>query len=150
MSVRELSFNVSIVNDSTPEDAKMFCASLTLNSADQAELVDIVTVSPDVATVTILDNDGKTIDDHEDCWYVIPHDHDIRCKFLSAVIAVGYIQTTVTVHENDGVAQLQLTVAIFAPQLDVSFSLLVNTSDGTATGLSWSLEFNFITLSHQP
>ena len=66
------------------------------------------------------------------------------------MIAVGYIQTTVTVHENDGVAQLQLTVAIFAPQLDTSFSLHVNTSDGTATGLSWSLEFNFITLSHQP
>ena len=59
--VRELSFNVSIVNDSTPEDAKMFCASLTLDFADQAELVDIVTVSPDVATVTILDNDGKPL-----------------------------------------------------------------------------------------
>ena len=63
---------------------------------------------------------------------------------------VGYIQTTVTVLESDGVAQLQLTVAISAAQLDASFSLLVNTSDGTATGLSCSLEFNFKTLSHQP
>ena len=66
------------------------------------------------------------------------------------MIVVGYIQTTVTVLESEGVAQLQLTVAILAAQLDASFSLLVNTSDGTATGLSWSLEFDFKTLSHQP
>ena len=63
------------------------------------------------------------------------------------MITVGYIQTTVTVYEGDGVAQLQLTVAILAAQLDASFSLLVNTSDGTATGLSWSLEFDFKTQS---
>ena len=55
--------------------------------------------------------------------------------FAPAVIVVGYIQTTVTVFESDEVAQLQLTVAITAAQLDASFSLHVNTSDGTATGL---------------
>ena len=54
--VRQLSFNVSIVNDSIPEDSEMFRATLTLEGADQAELV---TVSPDVATVTIQDNDGR-------------------------------------------------------------------------------------------
>ena len=81
---------------------------------------------------------------------LLTDDHDIRCRFLSAVIAVGYIQTTATVRENDGVAELQVTVAIFATQLDTSFFLHVNTSDGTATGLTWSLKFDFITLSHQP
>ena len=60
-SVRQLSFNVSIVNDNIPEDAKMFSASLTLDPADQARLGNRVTVSPNVATVTIQDNDGKAI-----------------------------------------------------------------------------------------
>ena len=63
------------------------------------------------------------------------------------MVVVGYIQTTVTVLESEGVAKLQLTVAILAAQLDASFSLLVNTSDGTATGLSWNLEFDFKTQS---
>ena len=54
--VRELSYNVSIVNDSIPEDSEMFRATLTLEGADQAELV---TVSPDEADVTIQDNDGR-------------------------------------------------------------------------------------------
>ena len=70
--------------------------------------------------------------------------------FAPAVVVVGYIQTTMTVLESDGVAQLQLTVATLAAQLDASFSLLVNASDGTATGLPWSPEFDFKTLSHQP
>ena len=56
--VRQLSFNVSIVNDSIPEDAEMFNVSLTLDPADQAILGNCSTVSPDVATVTIQDNDG--------------------------------------------------------------------------------------------
>ena len=56
--------------------------------------------------------------------------------FAPAVVVVGYNQTTMTVRESDGVAQLQVTVAILAAQLDASFSLLVNTSDETATGLS--------------
>ena len=57
--VRELSFNVSIVNDSIPEDIEMFTARLTLAPADQPRLGNRVIVSPDVATVTIQDNDGK-------------------------------------------------------------------------------------------
>ena len=57
--VRELSFNVSIVNDNIPEDVEMFNVSLTLDPADQARLGNRVTVSPDVATVTIQDNDSK-------------------------------------------------------------------------------------------
>ena len=65
---------------------------------------------------------------------ILAHDHDIRRMFAPAVILVGYVQTTVTVLESDGVAQLQLSVTILAAQLDASFSLLVNTSDGTATG----------------
>ena len=50
---------MSIVNDNTPEDAEIFNVSLTLDPADQARLSNRVTVSPDVATVTIQDNDGK-------------------------------------------------------------------------------------------
>ena len=57
--VRELSFNVSIVDDNTPEDAEMFHANLTLDSADQDRLGDRVKVSHNAATVTIQDNDGK-------------------------------------------------------------------------------------------
>ena len=58
-SVRQLSFNVTIVDDSIPEDAEMFTASLTLDHAAQARLGNRVTVLPDVATITIQDNDGK-------------------------------------------------------------------------------------------
>ena len=58
-SVRQLSFNVSIVNDNILEDEETFSASLTLDPADQARLGNRVTVSPDVATVIIQDNDGK-------------------------------------------------------------------------------------------
>ena len=50
---------MSIVNDSIPEDAEMFKASLTLDPADQARLGNRVRMLPDVATVTILDDDGK-------------------------------------------------------------------------------------------
>ena len=61
---------------------------------------------------------------------------------------MGYNQTAVTVSESDGVAQL--TVKIFMPHEDVPidsevfFSLVVNTSDGTATGLVyqfWNLVY---------
>ena len=55
--------------------------------------------------------------------------------YLSAVITVGYMPTDVTVLESDGVATL--TVAIRTPSkaypIETSFSLLVNTLDGTAT-----------------
>ena len=58
--VRQLSFNVSIVDDSIPEDDEMFNVSLTLDPADQARLGNRVTVSPDVTTLTIQDN-GKHV-----------------------------------------------------------------------------------------
>ena len=56
--MRQLSFNVTIVNDAIPEDDEDFIARLTLLPADQASLRNRVTVQPDLATVTILDNDG--------------------------------------------------------------------------------------------
>ena len=59
--MRQLSFNVSIVNDSIPEDDEMFSASLTLDPADQAMLGNRVTVSPNVATVTVQDDDGNEV-----------------------------------------------------------------------------------------
>ena len=57
--MRELSFNVTIVNDNIPEDTEMFHVSLILDPADQDRLGNRVIVSPDVATITIQDNDGK-------------------------------------------------------------------------------------------
>ena len=58
--VHQQSFNVSIVNDSIPEDPEMFSVSLTLDPAAQARLDNRVIVSPDVATVTIQDDEGKS------------------------------------------------------------------------------------------
>ena len=58
--------------------------------------------------------------------------------FLFAGIMVGYVNTTVFVSEGAGVAEL--TVAVSVPDssvtidCSVSFYLLVNTIDGTATG----------------
>ena len=60
-SMRQLSFNVSIANDNITEDAEAFSARLTLHRSDQARLGNRVRVSPDVATVTIQDDDGKHI-----------------------------------------------------------------------------------------
>ena len=57
--VRQLSFNVSIVDDNIPEDAEMFNVSLTLDPVKQTRLGNRVTISPDVATFTIQDSDGK-------------------------------------------------------------------------------------------
>ena len=65
--------------------------------------------------------------------------------FLSPEITVGYVETSVTVFENDGVATL--TVAISMPSgadpIETSFYLLVNTMDGSATaaGLSQCVDF---------
>ena len=56
-SVRQLSFNVSIVNDNIPEDDEM--VSTTLYLADRERIGNRVRVSPNVATVTIHDDDGK-------------------------------------------------------------------------------------------
>ena len=52
---------MSIVNDNIPEDDETFSASLILDPAVQDRLGNRVTVSTDVATVTIQDNDGKHI-----------------------------------------------------------------------------------------
>ena len=67
-SVRQLSFNVSIVDDVTPEGTETFTANLTLSPADRARLgdrvtvdPDLATVDPDLATVTILHNDGTIL-----------------------------------------------------------------------------------------
>ena len=57
-SVRQLSFTVTIVNDAIPEDDEDFTVRLTLLPADQVRLHNRVTVQPDLATVTILDDDG--------------------------------------------------------------------------------------------
>ena len=62
---------------------------------------------------------------------------------------MGYNQTDVTVSESDGVAQL--TVKILIPPEEVRidsgvfFSLVVNTLDGTATGLVPILEVDLCT-----
>ena len=50
-----------IANDNIAEDAETFSARLTLDPADQARLGSRVTVSPDVATITIQDDDSKLI-----------------------------------------------------------------------------------------
>ena len=50
---------MSIVNDIIPEDAEMFRVSLTLDPDDRNRLDSRVTVSPDEATVTIEDNNGR-------------------------------------------------------------------------------------------
>ena len=50
---------MTIVDDNIPEDVEMFNVSLTLDPADQARFGNRVTVSPDVATVTLQDDDGK-------------------------------------------------------------------------------------------
>ena len=57
--IRELSFNVSIEDDMIPEENEEFTATLTLSPADQARFGNLVSVVPDLATVTIMDDDGK-------------------------------------------------------------------------------------------
>ena len=57
-----------------------------------------------------------------------------------ADITVGYVETAVSVFESEGVAQL--TVAISEPPqgvaIETTFTLLVNTNDGTATAAGLS------------
>ena len=62
--MRQLSFDVPIANDNITEDAETFSARLTLHPADQARLGNRVTVSPDVATVTVQDDDSKHASNH--------------------------------------------------------------------------------------
>ena len=57
--VRQLSFNVPIVNDTVPEP-HIFIASLTLSPDDQLRFGNLVTVAPNLVTITILDDDGKS------------------------------------------------------------------------------------------
>ena len=56
---------------------------------------------------------------------------------LSAVVTVGYTATDVSVSESD--EEAELTVAITMPPgadpIETFFHLIVNTLDGTATGL---------------
>ena len=59
--VRQLSFNVSIMDDNITEDAEMFSVSLTLDPADQARIGNRVIVLLDVTNVTIQDDDGKQL-----------------------------------------------------------------------------------------
>ena len=56
--MRQVSFNVSIVNDIIPENDEIVSASLILDPADQARLGNRMTVTPEVSTITIQDNDG--------------------------------------------------------------------------------------------
>ena len=68
---------------------------------------------------------------------------DSKCWLvsLSAVIAVGYTVTNVTVLESDGVATLTVTITMpcEADLTETSFFLLVNTLDATATGVPMEL-----------
>ena len=59
------------------------------------------------------------------------------CISPTAEIIVGYSVTNVTVLESDEVATLTVVVTMppGADLIETSFSLLVNTLDGTATGL---------------
>ena len=52
---------MSVVNDNIPENDETFRTSLILDPADQASLGNRVTVTPDVPTVKIQDNDGKLL-----------------------------------------------------------------------------------------
>ena len=65
---------------------------------------------------------------------------------------MGYVQTVVTVSESDGVAQLTVSISMSpeADPIETSFFLLLNTSDGTATGLLclWSLPCKHPIASH--
>ena len=42
-----------------PEENEEITATLALSPADQARFGNLVSVAPDLATVTIVDNDGK-------------------------------------------------------------------------------------------
>ena len=54
----------------------------------------------------------------------------------SAELQVGYNVTSVTVPESDEVATLTVAISMPPGPIETSFYLIVNTSDGTATGLA--------------
>ena len=58
---------------------------------------------------------------------------------------MGYTVTDVTASESDEVAALTVSITI-PPRVETFFSLTVNTIDGTATGVPWSLEFDYVPL----
>jgi len=63
---------------------------------------------------------------------------------------VGYVNSDVSVSESAGVAQLTVAISI-PPQgdpIETSFTLLVDTFDGTAAGLTSCLEFDVHTHAH--
>ena len=63
-----------------------------------------------------------------------------------AVITVGYVDTDVSIFENAGGAQLTVTILV-PPQgdpVETSFTLLVNTFNGTAAGLTSCLKFDYV------
>ena len=49
---------------------------------------------------------------------------------------MGYNVTNVTAPESDEVATLTVTISTPPGPIETSFYLIVNTSDGTATGLA--------------
>ena len=49
---------------------------------------------------------------------------------------MGYNVTNVTVPESDEVATLTVAISMPPGPIETSFYLIVNTSDGTATGLA--------------
>ena len=52
---------------------------------------------------------------------------------------LGFVQTDVTVFESDGVVKLTVAITVTSPTFENEppFTLLVNTTDGRATGLPW-------------
>ena len=63
-------------------------------------------------------------------------DDGIGMISLSSEIIVGYIVTDVNVSESDGEATLTVAITVPTGPIETSFSLIVNTVDGTATGLA--------------
>ena len=114
-SMHQLSFDVSIVNDNVTEDAETFTARLTLDPADQARLGSRVTVLPDVATVTINDNDGRQ-SIHEVTLARIAVTMNIlrfyNLIYLSDVV-VGFVQRSYS--EDEDVGTFSVCVAVTMP-----------------------------------
>ena len=62
---------------------------------------------------------------------------DNKCViFLSSEITVGYIITAVNVSESVGEATLTVAITMPTDPIETSFSLIVDTIDGTAIGLA--------------
>ena len=66
-SLRSQSFNVDIVDDDDYESTEDFTVSLTLASVENFDS-SRVTIDPNVATITITDDDGK-------CSKLLEHHH---------------------------------------------------------------------------